>query len=193
MKDFDSILNREDIKNQIKDFLDNFENNKNDITIKRGVYIYGKSGSGKSYFIEHFLKSIDYDIIVYNASDIRNKNIIDTITEGNMSNQNVVSLFNKKKKNIAIIMDEIDGMNSGDKGGINTLIKIIRPKKTKKQKLEEISTIPIICIGNYQTDKKIKELMKNCLSIELQSPTDDQIKDILLTCFKDLKKKTKNR
>ena len=191
MKDFDSILNREDIKNQIKDFLDNFENNKNDITIKRGVYIYGKSGSGKSYFIEHFLKSIDYDIIVYNASDIRNKNIIDTITEGNMSNQNVVSLFNKKKKNIAIIMDEIDGMNSGDKGGINTLIKIIRPKKTKKQKLEEISTIPIICIGNYQTDKKIKELMKNCLSIELQSPTDDQIKDILLTCFKDLKKKNK--
>ena len=31
-------------------------------------------------------------------------------------------------------MDEIDGMNSGDKGGINTLIKLIRPKKTNKQK-----------------------------------------------------------
>ena len=30
-------------------------------------------------------------------------------------------------------MDEIDGMNSGDKGGINSLIKLIRPKKTKKQ------------------------------------------------------------
>ena len=87
-----------------------------------------------------------------------------------MSNQNVVSLFQGKKKNIAIVMDEIDGMNSGDKGGINTLIKIIRPKKTKKQKLEEISSVPIICIGNNQTDKKIKELMKNCLSIELKSP-----------------------
>ena len=37
------------------------------------------------------------------------------------------------KKNV-ILMDEIDGMNNGDKGGINTLIKIIRPKKTKKQK-----------------------------------------------------------
>jgi len=31
-------------------------------------------------------------------------------------------------------MDEIDGMNNGDKGGINALIKLIRPKKTKKQK-----------------------------------------------------------
>ena len=31
-------------------------------------------------------------------------------------------------------MDEIDGMNSGDKGGINSLIKLIRPKKNKETK-----------------------------------------------------------
>ena len=31
-------------------------------------------------------------------------------------------------------MDEIDGMNSGDKGGINSLIKLIRPKKQKNKK-----------------------------------------------------------
>ena len=28
-------------------------------------------------------------------------------------------------------MDEIDGMNNGDKGGINSLIKLIRPKRPK--------------------------------------------------------------
>ena len=187
MINFDKILNRENIKEQIKDFLHNFEKNKSDITIQRGIYIYGNSGSGKTHFIEDILKSINYDIILYNASDIRNKNIIDNITQNNMSNQNVVSLFQGKKKNIAIVMDEIDGMNSGDKGGINTLIKIIRPKKTKKQKLEEISSVPIICIGNNQTDKKIKELMKNCLSIELKSPTTNQIKNILMLTFTELK------
>ena len=57
-------------------------------------------------------------------------------------------MFFKKTKHIAIVMDEIDGMNSGDKGGINSLIKLIRPKKTKKQKTEEITSNPIICIGN---------------------------------------------
>ena len=37
-----------------------------------------------------------------------------------MTEQNV--MLNKKgKKRIAIVMDEIDGMNNGDKGGINTL------------------------------------------------------------------------
>ena len=54
-------------------------------------------------------------------------------------------------------------MNNGDKGGINTLIKLIRPKKTKKQKLEDYTLCPIICIGSYHIDKKIRELMKVCL------------------------------
>jgi hypothetical protein len=76
-------------------------------------------------------------------------------------------------------MDEIDGMNNGDKGGINMLIKLIRPKKTKKQKLEELSKNPIICIGNYRIDKKIKELIKVCNVIELKTPTTIQIQDIL--------------
>ena len=71
-------------------------------------------------------------------------------------------------------MDEIDGMNNGDKGGINSLIKLIRPKKTKKQKLEEITMNPIICIGNYRVDKKIKELMKVCNIVELKTPNQLQ-------------------
>ena len=50
-----------------------------------------------------------------------------------MSDKNILSLFNKKSKSIAIIMDEIDGMNNGDKGGINSLIKLIRPKKQKSK------------------------------------------------------------
>jgi hypothetical protein len=76
-------------------------------------------------------------------------------------------------------MDEIDGMNNGDKGGINSLIKIIRPKKTKKQRLEEITLNFIICIGNYHIDKKIKELMKVCHVIELKSPTKPQMYSII--------------
>jgi hypothetical protein len=96
-----------------------------------------------------------------------------------MSDKNIMSLFHKKVKRLAIVMDEIDGMNNGDKGGINALIKIIRPKKTKKQRLEEITLNPIICIGNYHIDKKIKELMKVCNVIELKSPTKVQISNLI--------------
>jgi len=176
---FNNILKRQDIKNNIKQFLINFENNKNDLSIHRGVYLYGAPGSGKTFFIHNLLLSLNYDIICYNSGDIRNKSIIDTISQYNITNINVHSLLTKKTKKIAIIMDEIDGMNNGDKGGISSLIKLIRPKKTKKQKQEEICYIPIICISNYHIDKKIKELMKVCLTYEFNSPTDKQIHEII--------------
>ena len=164
------ILNRCAIKEKITEILDYFEKNKQNLLTKRGIYIYGNPGSGKSHFIKEILKELDYDMIVYDAGDIRNKSIIDTITKHNMSDQNILSMFYGKSKKIAIVMDEIDGMNSGDKGGINSLIKLIRPKKTKKQKLEDVTLNPIICIGNYHIDKKIKELMKVCHTIELKNP-----------------------
>jgi hypothetical protein len=88
-------------------------------------------------------------------------------------------MFEKKVKKIVIVMDEIDGMNNGDKGGITYLIRLIRPKKTKKQKTEESSINPIICIGNYHTDKKIKELIKVCHTFELKTPTTNQMLEIV--------------
>ena len=174
-----NLLNRDEEANKIKTILKEFEQNKNNLTTKKGLYIYGDPGSGKTTFVTNILKELDYDIIKYDAGDIRNKSIIDTITKHNMSDKNVMSMFYKKIQRIAIIMDEIDGMNNGDKGGINSLIKIIRPKKTKKQRLEEITLNPIICIGNYHIDKKIKELMKVCHVVELKSPTKLQINYII--------------
>ena len=187
--DINKILNRESIVTNIKNILINFEKNKTDLTIKRGIYIYGTPGSGKTTFINNILKELNYDIISYDAGDIRNKLVIDTITTTKMSDTNIISLFNKKKKSIAIIMDEIDGMNNGDKGGINTLIKQIRPKKTKKQKEENSTNIPIICISNYHIDKKIKELMKVCNTFELQTPTNEQIDKIISICMPNIDNK----
>lgn len=170
-----TILNRNSQADQIKDILRSFEENKHNQIFKKGVYVCGDPGTGKTTFVINILNEMGYDIVKYDAGDIRNKSVIDEITERNMSDKNIMSMFNKKVKKIAIIMDEIDGMNNGDKGGINTLIKLIRPKKTKKQKLEEITMNPIICIGNYRVDKKIKELMKVCNTVELKTPTTDQI------------------
>lgn len=179
--DINSILNRNKIVEHIKSFFIDFETNKNDLAFKRGIYIYGNPGTGKTLFIEKILKELNYDIVKYDAGDIRNKTIIDTITKHNMADKNVLSMLQKKVKRIVIVMDEIDGMNNGDKGGLSQLIKLIRPKKTKKQKLEEITLNPIICIGNYHMDKKIKELMKVCNSYELKQPTYKEIDTLLKT------------
>jgi AAA+ superfamily predicted ATPase len=176
---FNKILGRETIYNHIKQFLQAFQQNKKDLTFKRGIYIYGAPGTGKTEFVNRLLKELNYDIIKYDAGDIRNKSIIDSITQHNISDKNIMSVFQKKVQKIVIVMDELDGMNNGDKGGITSLIKLIRPKKTKKQKQEEITMNPIICIGNYHIDKKIKELMKVCHVYELKTPTPQQMNQLI--------------
>ena len=173
------LLNRLDCEKVFMEALNNFESNKQNKIIKRGIYIYGSPGAGKTYFVKQILKKMNYDIVMYDAGDVRNKSVIEMITKHNMSDINVLSLFNKKKKPIAIVMDEIDGMNNGDKGGINSLIKLIRPKKTSKQKKEQMTMLPIICIGNYHIDKKIKEIIKICTPIELKKPKNEEINNIL--------------
>ena len=187
------LLNREEEEKEIKNILKEFESNKTNLLFKKGIYVYGDPGTGKTSFVVNILKELNYDIIKYDAGDIRNTSVIEDITKHNMSDKNIMSLFNKKVKKIAIIMDEIDGMNNGDKGGINSLIKLIRPKKTKKQKLEEVTMNPIICIGNYRVDKKIKELMKVCNTIELKTPNQLQILNITNVLFPTINSNLKTK
>jgi len=176
---YTNFLGRDTIYNNIRDFLASFQTNKSDLTFKRGIYIYGAPGAGKTEFVVRLLKELNYDMVKYDAGDIRNKSIIDSITQHNISDKNIMSIFQRKVQKIVVVMDELDGMNNGDKGGITSLIKLIRPKKTKKQKQEEITMNPIICIGNYHIDKKIKELMKVCYVYELKTPTPAQMTQII--------------
>ena len=182
------ILERDTISSEIKQILNSFETRKNDLTYKKGIYIYGAPGCGKTEFVMNLLKDLNYDTIKYDAGDVRNRSLIDTITSNNVSNRNVLDMMKGRVKKIAIVMDEIDGMNNGDKGGITSLIKLIRQKKTKKQKLENVTMNPIICIGNYYMDKKIKELMKVCNIFELKPPTQSQtikLLDHIIPSIKD--------
>jgi DNA polymerase III delta prime subunit len=176
--DLNTIFNRNEIASKIKHILSTFDSRCKDVDFKKGIYIYGASGTGKTRFILDIFKELNYDVIKYDAGDVRNKSLIDTITRDNVSRHNVLDMMHGRIRKIAILMDEIDGMHKGDKGGISALVKLIRQKKTKKQKTENVTLNPVICIGNYYMDKKIKELMNVCNVFELSTPTDEQICNI---------------
>jgi len=126
------ILNREQQEKEIKNILKEFESNKNNLLFKKGIYVYGHPGTGKTTFVANILKDLNYDIIKYDAGDIRNTSVIEHITKHNMSDKNIMSLLN-----------------------------------------------PIICIGNYRIDKKIKELMKVCNTVELKTPNSLEVSNII--------------
>jgi replication factor C subunit 1 len=52
-------------------------------------------------------------------------------------------------------MDEVDGVGSGDRGGIAALIQIIKLTKT-----------PIICICNDRMNRKLISLVNYCYDLK---------------------------
>jgi hypothetical protein len=173
--DINHILGREQLASSFVNSVNEFFHKRESLSVKRGYYVYGSPGSGKSEFVCRTLKKAGFDVVKYDAGDVRNKNVIESINKNQMGDSTIMSLWNTKRKRIVIVMDEIDGMNNGDKGGINALIKLIRPKKTKKQQSDNINSNPIVCIGNYHVDKKITDLMKVCNTYEIRTPSPEQI------------------
>ena len=96
--DLDTILGREDVIQTVLSFLKEFDENKKNLLTMRGLYLYGSSGIGKTQLIKNILKNNNYDMIYYDASDVRNKSIIENITYNTMSDVNVLSMFQKKKE-----------------------------------------------------------------------------------------------
>ena len=52
---FDEYLNRGDARSQLKTLMIDFDKNKHDILYKRGIYVYGQPGVGKTYFVNSVL------------------------------------------------------------------------------------------------------------------------------------------
>jgi len=177
--DIDHILGRDQIKNKIKAQLAVCQADPNNVLIKRGFYIYGETGIGKTHFVRSLVKELGYEIISFDGSTSRNKKVMETLNTKHTNHMSVLSMFSKKRREKVIVMDEIDGMSGSDKSGISTLISMIRPKKTKKQKTEDRTLIPVFCIGNTCIDKKIGELIKVTNVYPLSRPTYDQMKTLL--------------
>ncbi len=59
---------------------------------------------------------------------------------------------------MCLIMDEVDGMSAGDRGGVADLIQTLKGTK-----------LPIICICNDKYNQKLKSLRNHCLELDFRS------------------------
>ncbi|TFK71392.1 DNA replication factor C, large subunit [Pluteus cervinus] len=129
---------------------------KNAMNTYRAVLISGSPGIGKTTSAHLCAKLAGYTPIELNASDARSKKLVesgmninntslDGFIKGAQSVNDVgVTITNKS----CIIMDEVDGMSAGDRGGVGALNALIKKSK-----------IPIICIANDKNVQKLKPLL----------------------------------
>ena len=168
------------IENEIENTIKKVENNINNNDTKTSTFIYGDSGVGKTTTVKKILHKLNYNIYEFNILTQKNKNIIEYYDEYKYYNNNVMDIFKGISNKSIILIDNIELINSVDKNTLSSLIKLLRPKKNKKNnsKDEKLKT-QIVIIGNNDTDKKIKELMKISNTIKFNSPTQEEIIDII--------------
>ncbi|XP_042440975.1 replication factor C subunit 1-like isoform X1 [Zingiber officinale] len=142
---------------------------------KKAVLLSGSPGIGKSTSAKLVSQMLGFQAVEVNASDSRGKADTKIVkgVGGNTSNSikelvSNVALdsgldWSKPPKSV-LIMDEVDGMSAGDRGGVADLIASIK-----------ISKIPIICICNDRYSQKLKSLVNYCLALNFRKPTKQQM------------------
>jgi len=147
---------------------------------KKAVLLSGSPGIGKTSAATIIAKELGYHPIEVNASDTRSKADASVLkgVAGKVSNSmkelttNMAMSFTSQaesRQKLVLIMDEVDGMSAGDRGGVADLIKTIAKSK-----------VPVIAICNDKYSMKLRSLRNHCLDLDFRKPTVQQISKRML-------------
>lgn len=150
--------------------------------IFRAMILHGPPGIGKTTAAHLAAKLEGYDIRESNASDTRSKKLVETGLKGVLDTTSLLGYFagdgkvvESEKKRLVLIMDEVDGMSAGDRGGVGALAAVCRK-----------TNIPIILICNDRKLPKMKPFDHVAFDLPFRRPTVDQIRQRIMTiCFRE--------
>ncbi|KAG9246891.1 replication factor RFC1 C terminal domain-containing protein [Calycina marina] len=148
----------------------------------RAIIIHGPPGIGKTTAAHLAAKLAGYDIIESNASDTRSKKMVESGVSEVLNNKSLLGFFasdgkdvNAQKKNIVLIMDEVDGMSAGDRGGVGALAKVCKT-----------THIPMILICNERKQPKMKPFDHITFDMPFRRPTVEQVRSRIATiCLRE--------
>ncbi|KAF2460504.1 replication factor RFC1 C terminal domain-containing protein [Lineolata rhizophorae] len=145
--------------------------------VYRAVIIHGPPGIGKTT-AAHLVAGLEgYDVVESNASDTRSKRLIEEGLRGVLSTTSLLGYFagdgqkvDPNRKKLVLIMDEVDGMSAGDRGGVGAMAQICKK-----------SHIPIILICNDRKLPKMKPFDYVTYDLPFRRPTVDQVRSRIMT------------
>jgi len=126
------------------------------------LFLYGPPGVGKTTLAHRALRDGGFKVVECNASQFRHKGAMLELIEPLIQSANVADYFRESRRPIGVILDEIDGMSAGDRGGMAELIRIIT---------EHNGDNAIICISNEWVEKRYQPLLRQCLCIHVMPAT----------------------
>lgn len=144
------------------------------------LFLYGPPGIGKSTLAHAGLEAAGYRVVEWNASQHRHKDAVEKSLIPLLNSRNVADFFRPEgPRYLGIILDEIDGMSVGDKGGLAELVRILKEYNGENA---------IICISNEWMEKKFQPFQKICSAFEVKAPSRVEIQALLAAQFSEEEK-----
>lgn len=148
----------------------------------RAIMIHGPPGIGKTTAAHLAARLEGYDIVESNASDTRSKKLVETGLKGVLDTTSLFGYFagdgkkvEAQRKKLVLIMDEVDGMSAGDRGGVGALAAVC--KKTH---------VPMILICNERKLPKMRPFDHVTYDLPFRKPTTDQVRSRIMTiCYRE--------
>lgn len=145
--------------------------------VYRAVMIHGPPGIGKTTAAHLVAKLEGYDVVESNASDTRSKKLVETGLKGVLDTRSLLGYFaadgqkvEASKKKLVLIMDEVDGMSAGDRGGVGALAAVCKK-----------SQVPMILICNDRKLPKMKPFDYCTYDLPFRRPTVDNVRSRIMT------------
>jgi len=180
----EDIIGNDSIKDDIIEWLKKYRSK--DPDIKRAIILAGDPGTGKTTCARLISEGCGFVVHEFNASDQRSKKSLQATMLELVQSTDVLEFFKapvkKKPKRHLIVMEEIDGMASGDYGGIAELTSIVSSKKKSKEPQKWWA--PIVCTTNLDKISKLKKLIKHCHVFTFDNPTKDDMSTLLSKVMK---------
>ena len=147
------------VKEWIKPFLNNTGITKNyEKTKIPFLILYGPPSYGKTTLAHCIFNEYDFEPLECNASDTRNKYQLEKELKLEKTSFEMKS-DGSGFKPYGLILDELDGLTTGDNGGVDTIMKIAFLTDEKLIKNNEyLVRYPIICTTNSIKEKVITNI-----------------------------------